>query len=212
MPGRHSLIQRYVQQHMSLYLFVSILFVMGVIFGAFLVNALSYEQQQSMAQYLDSFFQTVLQGLEDEAPQTFAYIFGSHIKWVLFILLFGLSMIGLPLILIVDFLKGMLIGFSIGYLVGQFSWKGLFFALISVAPQNLIIIPVILISSVTAISFSMYLIRGLILRKKQVHIKPLKSYLVTHVALFLLVVCAAFIQYMFVPAMLDWAIPIMLES
>lgn len=211
MPGQFSF-QRYLQQHMSLYVFVSVLFVMGVIFGAFMVNALTFEQQQSMAQYLNSFFQTVVQGFDGEAPQSFADILSSHVKWVLLILVFGLSIVGLPLILIIDFLKGVLIGFSIGYLVGQFSWKGLFFAFISVAPHNIIVIPVMLISSVAAISFSMYLIRSLIMRKRAVEAQPFKTYLVTHLSLFGLLAGAALIQYLIVPHLLEWAAPIMLET
>jgi len=212
MPGHHFSFQRYLQQHMSLYIFVSVLFVMGVIFGAFMVNALTFEQQQSMAQYLNSFFQTVVQGLDGAGPQSFVELLSSHFKWVLLILIFGLSIVGLPLILIIDFLKGVLIGFSIGYLVGQFSWKGLFFAFISVAPHNIIVIPVMLISSVAAISFSMYLIRSLIMRKKSVEVRPFKSYLVTHLSLFGLLVCAALIQYTIIPHLLEWAAPIMLET
>ena len=67
-----------------------------------------------------------------------------HLKWIGLIWILGLSVIGLPGILILDFLKGVLIGFTVGYLVGQYSWKGLLFALVSIAPQNLFIIPVLM--------------------------------------------------------------------
>ncbi len=204
--------KRYVQQQLPLYLFVSVLFVMGVIFGAFMVNSLTFEQQQVMAQYLNSFFQTVIQGFDGESPETFGDIFVSHFKWVLLILIFGLSIVGLPLILIVDFLKGVLIGFSVGYLVSQFSWRGLFFAFLSVAPHNIIVIPVILIASVTAISFSLYLVRSLVWKRRAVDAQPFKSYVVTHLSLIGLLAGAAMIQYLFIPQLLEWAAPIMLET
>ena len=59
----------------------------------------------------------------------------------------------------IGFSKGVLIGFTVGYLVGQYSWKGLLFALVSIAPQNLLIIPVLMMCSVAAITFSLYIIR-----------------------------------------------------
>lgn len=212
MLGHESSFQQVLKQHLALYIFVSVLFVMGVIFGALLVNALSFEQQQSMALYLNSYFQTVVQGFDEDSSHSFAQLLVSHMRWVFLILIFGLSIVGLPLILIIDFVKGMLIGFSIGYLVGQFSWKGLFFAFISIAPQNLIAIPVLLISSVAALSFSLYLIRSFILNKRQVEARPFKSYLLTHLSLFALLAGAALIEHTLVPHLIDWAAPIMLEG
>ena len=38
-----------------LYVFVGVLFLVGVLFGALMVNALSLEQQQEIARYLNHF-------------------------------------------------------------------------------------------------------------------------------------------------------------
>lgn len=43
----------------SLYVFVAVLFLVGVIFGALMVNALSLEQRQDLEAYLGNFFMTV---------------------------------------------------------------------------------------------------------------------------------------------------------
>ena len=45
--------------------------------------------------------------------------------WVL-----GLTVVGLPFVLALDFLKGVLVGFAIGMLVREFAWKGLLFSLL----------------------------------------------------------------------------------
>lgn len=202
--------QRYLQDNLPLYIFVSVLFMMGVVFGALMVNSLTLEQRQDMASYLGGFFQTMDQGLEETSQLSFLEIFAAQFKWILFIWLFGLSVIGLPLILILDFLKGVLIGFSIGYLVGQLSWKGLFFAFVSIAPQNLILIPVILISSVTAISFSIYMIRNKILQRSKNEPQPFKSYVTVHLSLLGLIVGAVVIEAFLTPLFMKWAAPLML--
>jgi len=204
--------QRYLQQHMSLYLFVSVLFIMGIIFGVLTVNALSAQQQQSMALYLHSYFESVAQELDGNDTKSLVELYAWHGRWVLIILVLGLSVVGLPLILIIDFLKGVMIGFSIGYLVGQFSWKGLFFAVVSIVPHNLIVIPVILVSSVAALSFSLYLIRSLVMRRQAVQRQQLHRYLIAHMTLCGLLLGAALIQYAIVPHLLEWAAPIMLET
>jgi stage II sporulation protein M len=212
MPGSNLSFQRYLQQHMSLYLYVSILFIMGVIFGTLVVNGLSAQQQQSMALFLQSFLESVMHEPDGSSAQSLIMLYAAHGRWVLLILVLGLSVVGLPLILIIDFLKGVIIGFTIGYLVGQFSWKGLFLAVVSIVPHNLIVIPVILVSSVAAISFSLYLIRSLIMQRQAVRRQQLHRYLVAHMTLCGLLLIAALIQYAIVPHLLGWAAPIMLET
>nr|WP_209970302.1 stage II sporulation protein M [Paenibacillus eucommiae] len=168
--------KQFMKENLSLYVFVSVLFVIGVVFGAVMVNALSLEQKQEMSRYLGSFFQEVNGGMQIEGGQSFQQAFGMHMKWILLIWLFGLSVIGLPLVLILDFLKGVLIGFTVGYLVAQFSWKGMLFALVSVAPQNLIVIPALLICSVSAMAFSIYIIKNRFIQRRGAIYHPFMRY------------------------------------
>lgn len=149
----------------TLYAFVSVLFLMGVIFGALMVNALSLEQQQDLSRYLGNFFTSVSQGGAEYQFLPFTRVATLHLKWLGLIWILGLSVIGLPGIFVLDFLKGVLIGFTVGCLVGQFSFKGLLFALMSVAPHNLIVIPALLVASVAATSFSLGIIRSRIFMK-----------------------------------------------
>jgi stage II sporulation protein M len=68
--------------------------------------------------------------------------------------------IGIPLLLILIFLKGLVIGFTVGFLVNQLSWKGLWFAFMAVVPQNLLVIPAMLIVTVAGIRFSVQLVKN----------------------------------------------------
>lgn len=80
----------------------------------------------------EGFFVTVNQNEQgfagSQATSTFWDNVSLHLKWVGLIWVCGLSVIGLPGILVLNFLKGVLIGFSVGYMVGQYSWKGLLFS------------------------------------------------------------------------------------
>lgn len=53
-----------------LYIFVAVLFLVGVIFGALMVNALSLEQQQDLGRYLGNFFVTVNQERRPDSLRT----------------------------------------------------------------------------------------------------------------------------------------------
>lgn len=69
-------------------------------------------------------------------------------------------MIGLPIILLLLFLKGMVIGFTIGFFVQQMGWKGFLLSFVSVLPQNLIIIPIFIVVAVISVSFALQLIKN----------------------------------------------------
>ncbi len=204
--------RHYAKENVSLYIFVSVLFVMGVIFGALMVNALSLEQKQEVTRFLGSFFHSVDQGLSVDAKTAFQQAFFMHIKWVGLIWLLGCSVVGLPIVLILDFFKGVLVGFTVGYMVGQLSWKGMLFALASVAPQNVIIIPALMISSVAAISFSIYLIKNRLIQQKGTFRKPFMSYSLIHLSMVGLLFGASLMEAFLSPILMKWVTPMLMAS
>ncbi|MEB3102749.1 stage II sporulation protein M [Ferviditalea candida] len=208
MSARNSAIQNYMKEHLPLYVFVAVLFIMGVVFGALMVNALSLEQKQDLADYLSSFFHTVIQDSVSDGGASLQQTFAMHLKWTVLIFVLGMSVIGLPLILILDFLKGVLVGFTIGYLSGQLSWKGMLFALITVVPQNLIIIPALIACSVTAISFSLYLIRNRLLQKKGSIRQAFYQYAGLTSALLVILFGASLFEAYVSPPLMKWIVPL----
>ncbi|MGG3282487.1 stage II sporulation protein M [Paenibacillus solani] len=194
-----------------LYVFVGVLFLVGVLFGALMVNALSLEQQQDMARYLNHFFVNVQDSGNTMGSSSYWSIAALHLKWIGLIWILGLSVIGLPGILILDFLKGVLIGFTVGYLIGQYSWKGLLFALVSIAPQNLFVIPVLMMCSVAAITFSLYIIRDrFIMNRGSSMTKPFASYAMLTFIMVLLTLGVASFETWVTPVMMRWVTPVLL--
>jgi len=213
----------YSKEMLPLYLFVCVLFIMGVVFGALLVNELTLQQKQDVTQYLNTFLANYAgadaaaagAGL-DAAPgpsaATLWEAFGSHARWVFFIWILGLSVVGVPLILLLDFLKGVLVGFTVGYLAGQWSWKGVVFAVASVAPQNVVAVPVIIVASATAISFSMLLVRSRFANRSGTIGRPFAAFsAVALVLVGLMLIVSAFEAYVS-PELLEWATPMLLEG
>ncbi|MCU5676626.1 stage II sporulation protein M, partial [Bacillus cereus] len=52
----------HIQENSSLYIFNAVLLLMGVIFGAILVNSLQINQKQDLSFYLQRFFGQVSKG------------------------------------------------------------------------------------------------------------------------------------------------------
>src|SRR5690606_186698 len=150
-----------ISEYSSIYLFMFILFLVGIVFGAVVVNSMSFIQKQDLLFYLQQFFGHVQEGTLIRGFDLFQSSLFYHIKYISFIFILGLSIIGIPIIWIFIFMKGVVIGFSVGFLVNQIEWQGFFVAITSIAPQNLFIIPAYIIAGSFAMIFSLHLIRKL---------------------------------------------------
>ncbi len=95
----------HIQENSSLYIFNAVLLLMGVIFGAILVNSLQINQKQDLSFYLQRFFGQVSKGEFAIAGEMFRESYFSQLKYIGFIWILGISIIGLPLIFILLFVK-----------------------------------------------------------------------------------------------------------
>ncbi|UZJ80756.1 stage II sporulation protein M [Fictibacillus sp. KU28468] len=188
----------HLQEHYSLYVFVSVLLLMGVIFGAVIVNSLTLSQKQDLLNYLSRFFGEVSKGSFADPEDMFSQSYSHYIKYIAVMWILGLSVIGLPVILIMLFIKGVVIGFTVGFLVNQMGWHGFLLAFVSVLPQNLILVPGLIVAAAASILFSVKMIRQQFLKKSSDPFFPKffkYSALIIAVGLFL-AVASAFEAYL----------------
>jgi stage II sporulation protein M len=212
MPRSGSMLRDYMKEHLWLYIFVAVLFLTGAVFGAVMVGALTLDQKQEMARHLGSFLQSVGDNRDPGGLVSFQQALSGNVRWVLLIWILGLSVIGLPLIFILNFLKGVLVGFTAGYLAGQYAWKGVLFALVSVAPQNLLIVPAIVISSVTAMAFSLYMIKNRFLRSGGSLYRPFMRFSAVTLAMAVVLAGASFYESSLSVKVMDWVAPMLAVS
>lgn len=154
-----NMVAAHLREHSSIYVFVIVLFLMGVIFGAIVVNSLSFSQKDDLFQYLSQFFVQLKEGKIAAANDLFfqSFLHNSKFLWLMWIL--GISVIGLPIILVLLFIKGLVVGFTVGFLVNQMKWNGFLLSFVAVLPQNLFIIPIFIFGCVLSISFSIKMIQ-----------------------------------------------------
>jgi len=184
---RQANLLNHIKKHAAIYLFMLILFLTGIIFGAIIVNSMNVTQKLDLFFYLEQFFGKISgeQSIDtiDILKSSSAY----HIKYLLLLFILGLSVIGLPVLWILIFLKGIVVGFSVGFIVNQLGLKGLLIAALSIAPQNLVIIPIYIIAGSMAMIFSLLLLNKLFTRQLSKPIlKPLRAYSFIFVLLIIL--------------------------
>ncbi|KQO17468.1 stage II sporulation protein M [Paenibacillus sp. Leaf72] len=196
-------------RQLTLYVFVGVLFVVGVIFGGLMVNALTFEQQQDLASDMSQYVQLMHGGAVADSAATFWERVFFHGKWLLVLWFLGITVVGIPLVLAMDFLKGVLVGFALGTLITQYSWKGVLFSLVSIAPPNLIIVPAILMASASALSFSLYVVKNRLMRQNGTLAPQMLSFTTTAMLMLMVLIGAALLEAYVSPLLMSWAAPIL---
>ena len=186
-----NVIANHFREHSSIYLFVIVLFLMGVIFGAIVVNSLSLTQKEDLFFYLTQFFSQVSNEEVATSMDLFKQSFYHNMKFIGLMCILGISIIGLPIILILLFMKGMVVGFTVGFLVNQMEWNGFLLSFVSVLPQNLIIIPIFIISATLAVSFSLKMISRQFMKKIGPPVMPIFGKYMISFAFALVFLCLA---------------------
>ncbi|ASN05452.1 stage II sporulation protein M [Virgibacillus necropolis] len=168
----------HVKKYATIYLFMLVLFLTGVIFGAVIVNSMNFVQKQDLFFYLERFFEKIAGSQEIDNGEIMKDSFFYHAKYLLLLFILGLSVIGLPIVWVLLFLKGLVVGFSVGFIVNQLGlFEGLFLASLSIAPQNLVVIPIYLIAGSLSMIFSLTLLNKLFSRRlSQPILQPLSRY------------------------------------
>lgn len=155
---KKSFVFDHVKDNMTIYIFMTTLFLTGIIFGALTVNSMSFIQKQDLFFHLDQYF-VQLNGDETIASKDILKrSFFFHFKYLSLLFILGLTIIGLPVVWVLIFIKGLVIGFSVGFIVNQLGSKGLLLATLSIAPQNMIIIPVYIVAGCLSMIFSLTLL------------------------------------------------------
>lgn len=149
----------YLKENMTLYIFTVILFIMGVIFGSYIIYSLSLSQKQELLSIFNLFFSNIDTTNLLDSQVIFRQVLIDNLTYLAILWFLGLSIVGMPLIFVLIFTKGLIVGFTVSFLIFELNWQGLLFSFASIIPQNIIIVPVLIIAGVTGINFSLSLIR-----------------------------------------------------
>ena len=141
----------------KLLVFLTVLLIVGIITGGVFVTILNNSDKALVTEYLNNFLNNIDAGQVD-------YLFViknnliTNVLYVLIIWLLGISIIGLPIMVIMYFFKVFTLGFTIGSIILSYNFKGVLFALIYTFPAQVFIILALLLLMMYAMSFSFKLI------------------------------------------------------
>jgi len=152
-------IKQHIKENRLQYMLILLLFISGVILGDFKVLGLEGGVRSHLVDLIDNYLKGGGEvGLDGQSLLYTSFL--NQAKSVIGIWFLGLTVIGIPLILGWVFLRGFALGFTIGFLIQEKAAAGIILSLISILPQNIVYIPLLIVWSVVAINFSLFVVKG----------------------------------------------------
>lgn len=195
-----SRIKKHISANRWQYMFITIIFVGGMIVGNYKVPGLEGGVRNHLLDLIDNYLLGSSQAKINGSKLLF-YAFLNQAKTFVGIWFLGLTMIGMPLILGIAFFKGLALGFTIGFLIQEKASAGILISILTILPQNLVYIPLLIIWSVIGIKFSVFIAVGR--QGSSISLgRAFLSYSVLMLLFLLLVLIGAFIEAYFSPWLL----------
>lgn len=153
------------------YVFLIGLAIVGVIFGIIFSFLISNADKLLVESSISNFF-TAISNNELHYVEGFFNSLLSGIIYIVVIWVLGISIIGIPVIVFLLFIRGFIVGFSIGSLISIYKLKGILGAFLYIFPHHILNLIIYILISYFAIVFSKRLADYLFL-KKEVGLKKL---------------------------------------
>ena len=193
-----------LKSNMSKWIYLGVVIFAGAVFGSIFIQVLPSEQQLGLGNEINIYMNWMKHNGDINSSYLFWDVFFNYFKWAALLFILGISVIGVPIIIILNFLKGFLIGCSIHVIVQMFGTQGVLLSLATVVPHNVIAVPAILILSSTAIGFSTFVIKNRLIK----HVGNLReafvSYSAVAMSMLILLAIAAVVQVYVSPQVMEW--------
>lgn len=147
------------------FLWVLLFFLVGIVLGSYTVYYMSDLNRIEITNYFTNFLDVLNQ---DSVAYTSILLdsLKSTLPMIGAIILLGYTAVGIPVILMIDLAKGYVVGFTFSLIVSILGSKGIMIVLSGLIIQNLIFIPIIMLTSILAIRHSMTKIKSGISRDR----------------------------------------------
>lgn len=183
----------YLRKNIVQYIFLSVVLIAGIIVGSITVNLMSDIQIEDILSFINGFLANI-NNISLDCSSIFYLSLSNNFKTAFLLIILGLSVVGLPFILIVIFFRGFVLGFTVGFLIGQLGPKGIILSVLSILPQNLIILPCIVSKGVTSLTFALAVIKNRTINYQERYSQMVTGYILLNLFFSFLLIVSALIE------------------
>ncbi len=148
------------QKYIFLYFLVIVFLMIGISTGAITIRTVDDTAREQIINYLGSFSNIINKDADLNTIKVFRYSITNNIQTIIAIWLLGITVIGVPIVLIIIALRGFIIGFTVAFFIKEFKIKGLTLSLLYLLPQNIFLIFGFIVTSVISILFSISILKN----------------------------------------------------
>ena len=204
------LLGRHIKENSNRYFLLFMAFIIGVSAGAFTVNGLSTLQTEELIHYFQGFIQ-LMEKQRLNSNEILMISLQDNAKIVILLWVLGLTIIGIPFIILLIIIRGFITGFSSGFIIKILVLKGALFNLFAILPKEFVIIPCIIALGVNGINFSLSITKSKSI--KQILKENLKmnfiGYSMTTIFFSILILLGILVEAYIVPVFIRIITPIM---
>lgn len=199
-------IRRHLSDNIISYAIIIFFFILGISFGAITVKNIDVTTKSEVKSYIDGFISITR---TDSIHST--EILKQSIKFNLLstgaLFIAGLTYAGILLTPAIAAFRGFCIGFTVAFLTDSLGKGGFLLALVSILPQNIIYIPILIIFCVCSISLSLAVLRNRLNRKHGELSSFIWSFALSALFLFLIMMGGSVIESYLTPYLVKLVAP-----
>lgn len=171
-----------IKSNKKIIIFLLTLIIIGIISGTIFSLVISSSDKSLVLEQLNSFLEAIKNNSLNQVD-AFKNSILDNFSITIIIWLLGISIIGLPIIILLFFSKSFIIGFTIGNIILNYKTKGILLSLIYIFPHHITNIILYTILIIYALALSIKLIYS-IFKRKIIDFKP-----IINKYLFILLIC-----------------------
>ncbi len=177
----------------SFNIFILLLLVIGITCGAIYYNLLTNPDLEEVNNLISD-YATNIKNNNYNYVQALIYSLGNNIFYMLVIFILGISIIGIPLIIVLIFTKGLTVGFTISTLLNVYKYKGSLYSFIYIFPKELLSFASYIIIGYYSINFSIKIFKQIFTKKEQNLKKEAKKYLIALIISIIIGILCSFLD------------------
>lgn len=194
-----------LKEQKRLYLFLIIIMILGLIAGIVYALIINKSDHNLVAESLNSFFLRVKESNIDYKSGIINSLIG-NIFYVFFIFLLGISILGIPIIILCLFFKAFIFSFSITSIIYTYHLSGILKAITYVFPHQIITLLMALFLGFYAVYFGIKLFKYLF-RRQEINLRSsMKRYLQVFTIVLLINIFCSFIEVFLAPSLIKLVI------
>ena len=194
-----------LKEQKKIYIFLIIVMILGLISGIIYAIILNQNDHNLVTESLNSFFISIKENNINYKNALINSLIG-NITFTTFIFLLGISIIGIPIIILSLFLKTFIFGFSISSIIYTYHLNGILKAITYTLPHQLITLLMALFLGFYALYFGIKLFKYLF-KGKDINLRmSMKRYLQVYIIVLLINITCSFIEVFLSPTLMKLVI------